>query len=118
MILAPIPPSDPVAPTSDGQQRPPAAPFVVPAGGLPPFDVYDAFEYTRKTSRYQAEHVIELAGKYVAWAFDGSFLYAAATPEELLAALAHVGRDSYITGYIDPEPEVVVPRNALLSRAS
>ena len=113
MILAPIPPA-----TGSEPPRPPAAPFVAPPGGLPPFDVFDANECTRKKSRYQAEHVAELAGKYVAWAFDGSFLYAAATPEELLAALALVSRDSYITGYIDPEPEVVIPRTARLSRAS
>jgi len=117
MTLAPVTHPDPVPRTGD-PKPPTATPFVVPDGGLPPWEVYEAFEYTRKTSRYQREHVPELAGKHVAWAFGGSFLYAAPTPEELLAALAHVSRDSYITGYIDPEPEVVVPRNASLSRAS
>lgn len=118
MILAPVP--DPVPTTGDGKQPSPPAPFVVPPGGLPPFEVFDANEHTRKSSRYHAEHVAELAGKHVAWAFDGSFLYAAATATDLFAALenAGIGRDKYISGYVDPEPEVVVPRTAPLSRAS
>lgn len=112
MILAPIPPAAP--------PRPPAAPFVVPPGGVPPLDVYDANEYRRKVSRYESEHLLELACMNVAWAFDGSFLHAAATAAELFAALgnAGIGRDCYVTGYVDPLPVVVVPASALRSRAS
>lgn len=99
---------------------PTPATFVAPPGGLPSWEVYEAIEYSRKSSRYQAEHVIELAGKYVAWSFDGSFVLAADTPQELHATLASAGveRDRYISDSIDPEPEVVVPKTAPLSRAS
>lgn len=98
---------------------PTPATFVAPPGGLPSWEVYEAIESSRRRSRYQAQHVGELAGKYVAWSFDGSLVLAADTPDELHAVLANagVGRDEYIAGYVDPEPDVVVPRSTPLSRA-
>lgn len=106
MILAPIPPADPADPP-----RPPARPFVAPPGGVPPFDTYDGSRHNLLVGRHISEHWRELAGMHVAWAFDGSFLHAAPTGGELIAALysAGVGRECYITDYIESEPLLLSP---------
>ena len=69
------------------------------------------------SARYLAEHAGDLRGKHVAWALDGkSVLATAPTLAELYATMATLGREDFVSDYIDP-PSVVVA-SVPLSRAS
>ncbi len=70
------------------------------------------------SARYLAEHYMELAGKHVAWSFDGKTVFATAPSlAELYATMTDAGREDYVTDFIDPVPVVVAPAIPM-SRAS
>lgn len=72
-------------------------------------DTFDADVFTRNKSRYLSEHYSELAGKHVAWAFDGSApLAVAPSIAELRTTLGDDAIERCIFGYVDPLP-VVTP---------
>ena len=79
--------------------------------------MFDANEHMRAKCRYVNEHYAELAGKHVAWAFDGTLICSAGTLAELLDTLGERVCDDCVLDYIDPMP-VVIPPAIPLSRAS
>lgn len=79
--------------------------------------MFDMNDFIRNSSKYTSEHYGVLAGKHVAWSFDGNTALAIApTLADLYAAMTVAGREDFVTDYIDPLP-VIIP-SVPLSRAS